>query len=150
MKLVAAADSQSRPQRDGMVISIQSAIGSSSRQAGDLGFHLDVELALPGSGVTAVFGASGSGKTSLLRCVAGLQTIDRGTVRINGETWHDENTTVATHHRGIGYVFQEASLFEHLSANGNLQYAIKRAPQAPEPDAFQQFIELMGIGPLLD
>src|SRR5690606_30027892 len=79
------------------------------------GFTLDVDLALPGRGVTALFGRSGSGKTTLLRCLAGLERAPRGRLLVDGEVWQDAGRWLPTHRRPLGYVFQEASLFEHLS-----------------------------------
>ncbi len=113
-------------------------------------FSLDVQLDLPGQGVTAIFGASGSGKTTLLRCLAGLQVIQSGFIRVKGETWHDRNYSLATHQRGVGYVFQEASLLEHLSAGDNLRYAVKRAPKENPVTTQEQISELMGITALLE
>ena len=92
------------------------------------GFTLDVDLSLPGRGVTALFGPSGSGKTTLLRCIAGLQSTQRGLISVNGETWQDEQTFVPVHRRPLGYVFQEASLFGHLSVRKNLEYGLQRVP----------------------
>jgi molybdate transport system ATP-binding protein len=91
------------------------------------GFTLDADLALPGQGVTALFGPSGSGKTTLLRCIAGLERAQQGLLQVNEEIWQDDKTFLPTHKRPIGYVFQEASLFPHLTALGNLQYAMKRS-----------------------
>lgn len=90
-------------------------------------FSLSFDTELPGNGVTALFGPSGSGKTSVLRCMAGLHRAESATISINGETWQDDNQFVPTHDRAIGYVFQESSLFSHLSAEGNLDYAEKRS-----------------------
>ena len=97
----------------------------------DGGFSLQAELDLPGRGITAVFGSSGSGKTTLLRCMAGLQRAS-GVFRVNGETWLDASTDLPTHRRPLGYVFQEASLFPHLTAAGNLDFAERRAPAADD------------------
>ena len=83
------------------------------------GFALDAAFAAPGRGVTALFGPSGCGKTSVLRCVAGLLRLD-GHCRVNGEAWQDAATFLPTHRRPIGYVFQEPSLFPHLSVRQNL------------------------------
>jgi molybdate transport system ATP-binding protein len=90
------------------------------------GFALEVDLALPGRGVTALFGRSGSGKTTLLRCIAGLER-GAGRLEVNGETWQDGSAFVPTHRRPLGYVFQEASLFPHLTVQGNLDYGARRA-----------------------
>ncbi|MEW6512536.1 MAG: molybdenum ABC transporter ATP-binding protein [Pseudomonadota bacterium] len=113
------------------------------------GFALDVDLDLPGRGVTALFGHSGSGKTTLLRCIAGLERA-QGRLAIDDAVWQDDATFVPTHRRPIGYVFQEASLFPHLSVQGNLDYGMKRCGCRPASADFQHIIELLGIGALLD
>ena len=94
-------------------------------------FVLDADLTLPAKGVTALFGPSGSGKTTLLRCVAGLARA-AGRVDINGECWQDDARRIflPTHQRPLGYVFQEASLFAHLSVQANLEFGLKRIPTA--------------------
>ena len=112
-------------------------------------FSLDVNLTLPGKGITAIFGQSGSGKTTLLRCVAGLERAQAGRLTINGESWQSDTLFVPTHQRSLGYVFQESSLFPHLSAQGNLNYAIKRSGIAHSKALSDHVIELMGIAPLL-
>ena len=104
---------------------------------------------LPGRGVTALFGHSGSGKTTLLRCIAGLERAPQGVLSVNGETWQNDRQWVPTHQRPIGYVFQEASLFPHLSVLGNLRYGIKRTAAAQRL-SLDLAIELLGIGSLLD
>lgn len=93
------------------------------------GFALDVDLRLPATGVSAVFGPSGCGKTTLLRCMAGLTRAPQGRLHVAGECWQDEHAGVwrPTHRRPIGYVFQEASLFPHLSVQGNLDFAHRRS-----------------------
>ncbi|NHQ85248.1 molybdenum ABC transporter ATP-binding protein [Iodobacter sp. HSC-16F04] len=112
------------------------------------GFQLDVDLNLPSHGITALFGSSGSGKTTLLRCIAGLERA-KGRLIVKGEVWQDEHHFLATHKRALGYVFQEASLFAHLSVSGNLRYGLKRAP-ARQQVSLEQAIELLGIAHLLE
>lgn len=117
-------------------------------------FELNVDLRLPSSGVTVFFGPSGSGKTSLLRCVAGLERAD-GTVRIGQDTWQNDaaQTFLPTWQRNLGYVFQEASLFDHLNVRANLNYGVKRVKpglKAGAAHALEHAIELLGIGHLLD
>lgn len=116
------------------------------------GFLLDVDLALPASGVTALFGPSGSGKTTLLRCVAGLEQAPQARVVVAGETWQDTERGVflPTWQRPLGYVFQEASLFDHLDVRANLAFGRKRLRNpAPETFDFDALVALLGIGHLL-
>lgn len=110
-------------------------------------FELDVSFTTQGQGITALFGRSGCGKTTVLRAVAGLLKTDFGEVRVHGETWQDERRFVPPHQRPIGYVFQEASLFPHLSVRRNLEYGQKRV--AKNPMDFEAVVELLGVGPLL-
>lgn len=114
------------------------------------GFVLDVDLTLPGRGVTALFGHSGSGKTTLLRCIAGLERVPDGRLKVAGEVWQDAGQFVPVHRRPLGYVFQEASLFPHLTARGNLAYGLKRVPAVARKVSLDQAVELLGIGGLLD
>ena len=113
------------------------------------GFSLDVDLRLPGQGVTALFGPSGCGKTSLLRCMAGLSRAGQGRLVVNGNTWQDEAVFMPVHQRPLGYVFQDASLFAHLSVLRNLQYGQSRIAPAARRVELDRAVELLGIGPLL-
>ena len=117
------------------------------------GFVLDVDLDLPARGVTALFGHSGSGKTTLLRCIAGLERAPQGRLTVNGAVWQDDENNarhwLPTHQRPLGYVFQEASLFPHLTVLGNLRYGLKRITGAHAAD-LDGAIELLGIRPLLE
>jgi molybdate transport system ATP-binding protein len=113
------------------------------------GFSLDVDLDLAARGVTAIFGPSGSGKTTLLRCIAGLERPPGGRLWMGDEAWQDGTRWVPTHRRPIGYVFQEASLFPHLSVAGNLRYGLRRSADAQNVN-LDTAIELLGLGPLLD
>ncbi len=114
------------------------------------GFALDVDLNLPGQGVTALFGPSGCGKTTVLRCMAGLTRASQGQLCINGETWQSDILVTPPHQRAVGYVFQEANLFSHLNIRRNLLYGQSRVPAASQRVAFEHMVELMGIGPLLE
>lgn len=114
------------------------------------GFSLDVDLNLPGRGVTALFGPSGSGKTTLLRLIAGLERAEGGEIAVNGQVWQDGTTFLPTHRRPLGYVFQEASLFPHLSIRRNLEFGMKRVSAAERRVSLGQAIELLGIGHLLE
>ncbi|MCC2606681.1 molybdenum ABC transporter ATP-binding protein [Planctobacterium marinum] len=112
-------------------------------------FELDVDLHIPGTGITAIYGASGSGKTTLLRCIAGLETQAQGRVRIAADTYQDSHIFVPAHQRKIGYVFQEPSLFPHLSAEQNLQYAQRRTRTPLAEKQLQELLEVLAISPLL-
>ena len=116
------------------------------------GFALDVDLKLPGRGVTALYGHSGSGKTTCLRCIAGLERAGDGFVQINDQVWQDSRNGVFVppHKRALGYVFQEASLFPHLSVLANLEFGLKRIPKDQRRVDLAQATQLLGIGHLLD
>jgi molybdate transport system ATP-binding protein len=112
-------------------------------------FSLDVDLELPGRGVTALFGHSGSGKTTLLRCIAGLQRT-QGELRVNAEVWQDDSVFLPVHRRALAYVFQEASLFPHLSVRRNLEYGYRRIPESERQVRFEHAVEWLGLGAMLE
>lgn len=115
------------------------------------GFVLDVDMALPGKGLTALLGPSGSGKTTCLRVLAGLEPNARGVVRVQGESWQDSARGVClpVHQRPLGYVFQEASQFDHLSVEGNIRFGFQRTPAAQRRHGWDHALDLLGIGHLL-
>lgn len=113
-------------------------------------FSLDVNLQLPGKGVTALFGPSGCGKTTLLRCIAGLTRAAQGQLTVQGQTWQDASQFMPTHQRPLGYVFQEANLFAHLTVQGNLLYGQARVPASTRRIELDGVVELLGIGHLLE
>lgn len=115
-------------------------------------FSVNVDLALPGKGVTALYGHSGSGKTTCLRCIAGLEKAQLGYVRINDEVWQDSarNFFLPAHKRALGYVFQESSLFGHLSVRNNLEFGLRRIPKAERRIDLVQATQLLGIEHLLE
>lgn len=114
------------------------------------GFTLDVALELPALGVTAIYGHSGSGKTTLLRCIAGLEPAARGHLQINDEIWQERATVKPTYQRSLGYVFQEARLFPHLSIRQNLEYGFKRVPVSERKIQLEQVVALLGLNPLVN
>lgn len=104
-----------------------------SVQKGD--FHLQVDTEIPATGVTGVFGESGSGKTTLLRCIAGLERSEDG-------------FSQPVHQRRIGYVFQEPQLFAHLSVRKNIEFGMRRNPDAT--DQTDEVAGLLEVNHLLD
>ncbi len=112
-------------------------------------FELDATLGCPARGVTGLFGPSGAGKTTLLRCIAGLERVADGFLRVGDEVWQDteDNRFLPAHRRSVGYVFQEADLFAHLDVRGNLRYAWRRAPA--HCIAWDDAVEWLGVEPLL-
>ena len=110
-------------------------------------FSLDAAFEAPGQGITALFGPSGCGKTSLLRSIAGLEPAAKGHVSINGVVWQDDQHFMPAHQRELGYVFQEASLFPHLSVLGNVQFGRKRSHAKAKFD-LEALIDLLGIATL--
>ncbi|MFC2553702.1 MAG: molybdenum ABC transporter ATP-binding protein ModC [Rodentibacter sp.] len=115
------------------------------KQLGQLALQTDLQI--PEQGVTAIFGLSGSGKTSLINLVSGLTVPDEGFIRLNTRTLVDTETqqNVPAHQRKIGYVFQDARLFPHYTVKGNLRYGANNVSQTD----FDYIVELLGIGHLL-
>lgn len=116
-------------------------------------FRLDVEFSAPLRGVTALFGPSGCGKTTILRCLAGLRKMP-GRLSVAGQAWQDDAAKVflRPHQRSVGYVFQEPSLFRHLSVRDNVMYGSLRSSRAGSRPIveFSEVVELMGLASLLD
>ena len=119
-----------------------------TRDNDEAAFFFDVDIMLPGQGITAIFGPSGSGKTTLLRCISGLERSSEGVCVVNGITWQSKSVFTPVHRRPLGVVFQESSLFAHLTAEGNLQYAVRRSSKG-QGIVFEQVIQVMGIAALL-
>ena len=123
-------------------------------------FELNVDVQLPATGITVLFGPSGSGKTTMLRCVAGLEKAPHGRVALEQSVqplqppfvWqdHTREVWVPTWKRDLGYVFQEASLFEHLNVLQNVGYGLKRCHKPGGTQALEQAIELLGINHLME
>jgi molybdate transport system ATP-binding protein len=113
-------------------------------------FSLNVDLNIPGQGITALLGPSGCGKTTLLRAIAGLECCREGFLKVGDRVWQSARQFVPTHRRSLGYVFQEANLFAHLSVRGNLEYGLKRVPASERKVSLSKAIELLGIGHLLE
>jgi molybdate transport system ATP-binding protein len=111
-------------------------------------FRLQASFTVPAAGVTVLFGPSGCGKTTLLRCLAGLTRLP-GRLSVAGEVWQDARRFVPTHRRPIGYVFQEASLFPHLSVRRNLAFGAKRTGGV-DPGEFDRVVALLDLGRLLE
>lgn len=113
------------------------------------GFDLQVAQAFPEQGITAIFGRSGSGKSSLLRAIAGLEERTTGELRFGSEVWLDQTRMMPAYRRGIGMVFQDARLFDHLSVEGNLHFAKRRAPNGQSGVSLDIVAQAMGISHLM-
>ena len=109
--------------------------------------ELDAVLKAP---MTAVFGASGAGKTSLLEVIAGLRRPVAGCIRIDGEVVTDARNFRPPEHRAIGYVPQDGALFPHLSVGANLRYGAKPAATRPAGLTFEHVTEVLEIAALAD
>ena len=115
------------------------------------GFDLDVGFEAP-PGLTVLFGSSGSGKTSVINAVAGLSKPAQSRIVVNGVVLSDSAASVwvPPHKRSLGYVFQEGRLFPHMSVRKNLLYGNGLAMERPEVASFDQVVEILGIGALLE
>ncbi|EOG5425464.1 molybdenum ABC transporter ATP-binding protein ModC [Cronobacter sakazakii] len=114
-----------------------------------LGKHrLTVNETLPGSGITAVFGMSGAGKTSLINAISGLTRPQHGRIVLNDRVLSDTETDtfLPPEKRRVGYVFQDARLFPHYKVRGNLKYGMAKEMASQ----FDKLVTLLGIEPLLD
>jgi molybdate transport system ATP-binding protein len=114
-------------------------------------FSLQVDLALPKKGISAIYGVSGSGKTTLLNCLAGLIRAEHAQIAVDGTVWQDthQGLFLPVHRRGIGFVFQQSSLFEHLNVEQNIMYGAKRRGFARYATEVKEAITLLGIEALL-
>ncbi len=111
-------------------------------------FILTAALALPGAGVTVLFGPSGAGKTSLIDCVAGLARPERGRIAVGERVLFDSQARIdlPPERRHVGYVFQDGRLFPHMTVAANLRYGMKGAAGGV---GFDEVVDLLGIGHLL-
>ena len=112
------------------------------------GFSLQVKESVPLDEITAVFGPSGSGKTTLLRIIAGLEPASRGTVVFDEKVWQDEHGSVPAHERAVGYVFQDARLFPHLTVERNLAFALRHS-RSRAAIGMSEVISALDLTPLL-
>ena len=115
-------------------------------------FTLEVDIRAPSTGVLALFGRSGSGKTTLVQVIAGLIKADESRIVIDDAVLEDTRARrfVPPEQRRIGYVFQDARLFPHLSVAGNLQFGMRRARATADARLWDQVISLLGLQTLLD
>jgi molybdate transport system ATP-binding protein len=113
-------------------------------------FHLEARFAAPASGITALFGRSGAGKTTLVNMLAGLVRPDRGRIAVEGAVLFSsaEGVDLPPERRRLGYIFQEGRLFPHYSVRGNLAYGARRAER--HAVTFDAVVALLGLGPLLE
>lgn len=119
------------------------------RRQGD--FFVDVAFSVPEKGITALFGPSGVGKTSVVNMISGLSRPDTGRIVLGGRALFDsrKGINVSPEGRRIGYIFQDGRLFPHLTVSGNLAYGMKLIPEDRRYVAFDQVVDLLGIRPLL-
>ena len=113
---------------------------------------MDAAFRSEAAGVTALFGRSGAGKTSLINMVAGLARPDEGHIITGGRCLFDSNAAIdlPPEKRRIGYIFQEGRLFPHLSVRSNLTYGMRLTPKHERYVQFDQVVELLGMGHLVD
>ncbi|MCG3142920.1 MAG: Vitamin B12 import ATP-binding protein BtuD [Gammaproteobacteria bacterium] len=114
-------------------------------------FEIDVDFRA-GPGITALFGRSGCGKTSIVNMIAGLLKPDRGRISVDGRALYDSNLglDIPVHRRRVACVFQDARLFPNLTVRKNLLYGLRLAPRKARFTSFDHVVELLGIAALLD
>jgi len=121
-----------------------------SRRLGE--FQIEVDIAVEATGITALFGQSGAGKTALVDMLAGLSRPDRGRIAIDDQVLFDaaRRIDVPPERRRIGYVFQEDRLFPHMSVRANLEYGLRRAPAPARRIGFDQVVDVLDVRALLE
>lgn len=114
-------------------------------------FALDVRFSVEPGGITALFGRSGSGKTSAVNLIAGLARPDEGRIVLDGRVLFDsqQGIDLPPEQRHLGYVFQEGRLFPHLNVAGNLAYGMRRTPEPERRIGFDHVVDLLGLRPFL-
>jgi molybdate transport system ATP-binding protein len=114
-------------------------------------FRLEARFTAPATGITALFGRSGAGKTTLVNLLAGLERPDRGRIAVDGEVLFsaEDGVDVPTERRRLGYVFQEGRLFPHYSVRGNLTYGRRRGARGAAVSV-EAVVALLGLEALLD
>ncbi|MDT8282585.1 MAG: molybdenum ABC transporter ATP-binding protein [Gammaproteobacteria bacterium] len=121
-------------------------------------FSVEAEFSIPEKGVLGIYGQSGSGKTTILRCIAGLEHGAKGSIEVNGEVWLSDKKNLSSQQRNIGYVFQDGRLFPHLTVSNNLEYGASRRSRDKTKFAAEtgtaaadrdHLLELLNIGHLL-
>lgn len=110
-------------------------------------FQLDVDLNIAEGEFVALFGPSGVGKTTLLRCLAGLEQAEQSNIIVNGETWLDNKTGInlPPQQRRVGYMFQDYALFPNMTVRGNLEFALRKGA---DQKRINNLLELMALGEL--
>ncbi|MFA0413408.1 molybdenum ABC transporter ATP-binding protein ModC [Vibrio renipiscarius] len=126
------------PKANTLLLAFQQVLGET---------HFDVDVQLPAKGITAIFGRSGAGKTSLINAVAGLTQPQNGHISVNSRVLFcsESGINLPTRVRRVGYVFQESRLFPHFRVKGNLLYGVKETDQA----YFYQIVDLLALRSLL-
>ncbi len=110
-------------------------------------FELAIDLTIAEGEFVALFGPSGVGKTTLLRCLAGLETPEQGALIVNGDTWLDTTARIALppQQRRVGYMFQDYALFPNMTVRGNLEFALRKGADRNRVD---ELLDLMALGEL--
>jgi molybdate transport system ATP-binding protein len=132
---------------DELRVEVRKVLGSPA----DRGLNIEAHFAV-GAGFTILFGPSGAGKTTVLDCVAGLQTPDSGSVEVNGAVFFDseKQVNVPTRRRNIGYLFQTLALFPHMTARQNIEYGLAHLATSTRQARSNEIAESFGITELLD
>jgi molybdate transport system ATP-binding protein len=113
-------------------------------------FSLDIDAILSNIGVVGIFGESGSGKTTFLRCLAGLIKLGSAVVKFNDEIWQNDQIFIPAYKRSIGYVFQEDGLLPHLTVQQNIEYAVRRKKKASVQGLYEKVLLILNIEDVLD
>lgn len=115
------------------------------KRFGDVSVLEDIQLALPPDGSLAILGPTGRGKSTLLRCIAGLEEPDRGSIRLGDRWLWREGSSVPPSERGIAMVFQQPNLWPHMTVAGNIAFAVSHLPKGEAAERSRWAMELLGV-----
>ncbi|MBM7614451.1 ABC transporter ATP-binding protein [Alkaliphilus hydrothermalis] len=105
----------------------------------------DFNLEISKGEIISILGESGSGKSTILRIIAGLEVPEKGLIKIKNKIIVDERVFIQPENRGIGMVFQDYALFPHMTVEGNVKFGLKNMSNKEKDERFEEVLSLVGL-----